>query len=175
MGSVSETSGCLPDRTYSHICPPRPGASSTLRTRYRRMLGAGSYLSRGLWEQPRPTACFSSVPVFNRWITGPSHPQEAEVWSHLLGWEAALFPRMKQYNSMGGGVVWRILEQTQASYSKNHLYSHTHPCHCPWREPLHSQALKLLGGLRRGCLRQGLEPHSLGPWSCVFIVPVGGA
>lgn len=30
-------------------------------------------------------------------------------------------------NSIGGGVVWRLLEQTQVSYSKNQLYSHTHP------------------------------------------------
>lgn len=28
----------------------------------------------GLWEQPRPVACFSSVPFFSHWITGPLTP-----------------------------------------------------------------------------------------------------
>lgn len=32
---------------------------------------AGKFLSRGLWEQPGPTTCISSVHLFSHWITGP--------------------------------------------------------------------------------------------------------
>ena len=32
---------------------------------------AGKFLSRGLWEQPGPTTCISSVHLFRHWITGP--------------------------------------------------------------------------------------------------------
>lgn len=67
--------------------------------------------------------------------------------SYLLGWEAALFPPTKQYNSMGwGGDLAAPGTQTQTSYSRNHLYSFT----------------------PEGLPQTGPRAPQLGPWRCVY-------
>lgn len=69
---------------------------------------------------------------------------------HFLGWGAAVFLPMKQYNfGRGMGAPVGSRNRARPAIAKIiFIHTHTHPCRQPWREPLHSQALACWAGCR---------------------------
>lgn len=95
---------------------------------------------RGLWEGPKPTACFSSVPWIGPWITlqGPQHPQKAEVRDHLEGWEVVVDPWWSQDSSSTAAPSRmpeppRMLSHTPipGTYTSQCTYSASGSSRCP--------------------------------------------
>lgn len=77
---------------------------------------------------------------------------------YLLGWEAALFLPMTQYNSMGkgGGVSGRSGNRPRLAIAK--IFIHT---------PTPGESFLTPRRAMRGCLRQGPEPQPGTPELCV--------
>ena len=83
---------------------------------------AGKFLSRGLWEQPGPTTCVSSVPVFSHWITGPLTASGSTGEGAPPGVGGSPLPANITTDFYQGAPR----TQTQTSYSKN-LYWKPNP------------------------------------------------
>lgn len=78
---------------------------------------------------------------------------------HLLGWEAAFFPPIKQESHQG--AFWLLPEhRPRPATAKINIFIPPTP------QP---SSLGLLGGQQRGCLRQAGEPQCLPPLAlCLY-------
>ena len=120
---------------------------------------AGKFLSRGLWEQPGPTNCVSSVPVFSHWITGPLTASGSTGEGAPPGVGGSPLPANITTDFYQGAPR----TQTQTSYSKN-LYWKPNPQ--PPSLPIPEPAWRVAEGWP-----QAGEPQCLAPRGCVSIAP----
>lgn len=118
-------------------------------------------LSRGLWEQPRPTACFPSVPVFSHQITGPLRPPGGRDEGSSPGMGGSPLSTHEAIQLYQGGL-WLLPDQDQDRLQQK-PFLFTSPSSPPPAEPSSVLSPGPDGRAAEGLSQAGPGTPQLGP------------